>query len=127
MDFDEIWPRFSWVLEDMRNGIAFFEGYVPVLGEGDLLGPLQAIIERAESHSFRTSTWSSDTTPSDWEGEYSDSEYVSFFGPGRIYTLNFDYAGQVGETPLRLQLMFRSEERRGGQECVRTGRTRWTT
>lgn len=118
MDFDEIWSQFSWVLEDMRNGMAFFEGYIPTLDENDLLASLQELIDRAEGHSFRSSTWSSDTTASDWDGEYSDAQYVAFFSSGRIYTLHFDYEVKVGGTPLSLKLMFDRHGRKVALEIV---------
>jgi hypothetical protein len=116
MDFDLIWPRFCWVLDDMRNGMAFFEGYVPILGETDLLGPLRKLIKRAENHTFRTSIWSSEATASDWDKEYSDDDYVAFFESGRIYTLHFDYEVRVGNTPLFLKLLFDRDKREVGKE-----------
>ena len=118
MDFELIWPRFAWVLDEMRNGMAFFEGYVPVLGQPDLLSPLRKLIERAESHTFRTSIWSSETTESDWAPEHGAVDYVDFFESGRIHTLHFDYEVRAGATPLSLRLLFDKDGDKVAMEVV---------
>ena len=117
MRFDEIWPRFSWVIEEMRNGMCFFEGYVPSLGGSGLLDPLSKLMERADSHTFRMSTWSNETAASDWSRQYSVGEYVEFFESGGIHTLNFDYEVLASRTPLVLKLLF-NRDRSGGQSEV---------
>ena len=98
MNFDEIWPRFGDVVEDMRQGMAFFEGYIPRVAKCNLFSPLLELSERANTHSLECSIWSDESTESDWNKDYEMSEYVAFFGSGKIVTLHFDYEILTGST-----------------------------
>jgi len=110
MKFDEIWPHFSWVIEEMRDGMGFFEGYITSIGENNLLVPLSKLIWRARSHSFTSSAWSDETTEADRERDYDAADYVAFFDSGRIAMLDFEYEFRAGNADLDQKLMFDRDE-----------------
>lgn len=107
MEFDEIWPLFDWVLDEMRSGMGFFEGYLPTI-RSDLLPPLTTLIDRSQSHDFTTSTWSNDTTETGGNTDYSVPEFIEFFRSGDIVMLDFDYTVQT--RALELRLMFEKDD-----------------
>lgn len=119
MDFDDIWPHFSWVLDDMRDhGMVFFEGYIPILGQRELSAPLAALVDRAVSHTFMRSTWSNEADVSLWNQDHDTATYLSFFESRQILTLHFDYEACIGRTPLVLKLMFDRDDSRTALEII---------
>ena len=105
-DFDTIWRKFDWVIDEMKNGMCFFEGYIPIVGASDLNQPLSIIKESSRSYDYSCSIWANDTSEEDWEQTYEASEYIGFFTEGRIVVLHFNYEYEVDGIMLNQKLMF---------------------
>lgn len=110
MNFNSIWPRFKWVIDELKEGMCFFEGYIPTISEDELLSPLSNLISRARNHSFKSSVWSNDTSESDWEKEYSHSQYVESFYSNKIHMLHFDYELETDAIVLSHRLIFERDD-----------------
>lgn len=118
-NFDEIWPWFGPVMEEMKyEGMCFFEGYIPSIAERALLSPLSELEGRAKYCNCIMSTWSNETTELDWNKVYDLAEYVDFFSSGRILRLHFDYEVRSGGTNLSQKLMFDKDDRATSLEII---------
>jgi hypothetical protein len=107
INFKELWPQISWFIDDMRSGVAFWEGYILARGASQLEDSLQSIIKRAKSYSYEYSCWSNDADESLYKSvsQYRDDEWISFFHNDLIIILHLDYTTFVDGTELVNKLM----------------------
>ena len=106
MEFDEIWPRFSYVIDEMKDGMCFFEGYVPSVGDRNLLPLLSYVFEHANSHRVGHCVWSDDATDEEMAKGCDATSCVDLFDSGRVVLMSFNYEVQAGNTQLRHRLFF---------------------
>ncbi len=109
MNFEQIWPEFKWVIDEMKDGMCFFEGYIPTIGQEDLSKKLQKLIDASVTYTFMYSVWSNDTTESEWEKEYTLSEYIGFFSINKILLLHFNFEKKIDDIVINLKLIFEKE------------------
>jgi hypothetical protein len=110
--------QFSWVLQDMREGGCFFEGYIPTIGVEDLWSALSNVLSNADHYTFQGSVWAEDTTKADWEKSWSPHQYVEFFHSGRIIVLCLSYGPVADNIALEQMLMFDKDERSTTLEII---------
>ena len=106
MTFEQIWLNFSWIIDEMKDGMCFFEGYIPSVETEDLQPRLSELINNSQSWSSLYSVWSNNTTKSDWERKYTISEYLEFFRAGKIILLHFDYERKTEGLSIHQKLIF---------------------
>jgi hypothetical protein len=104
--FENIWRDFEWVLNDMRDGMVFLEGYLLKIKTEDLINHLRSIDKAINPESFQNPTWANKTTEKDWNKIYSPEEYVRLFKNGDILTLHFNYKKKIESDTLEIKLMF---------------------
>jgi len=109
LSFDEIWPQFEWILEDMRSGVAFFEGYSPSIGRTDLLEALSEVSLLYPS-AFQNSFWLNHSNNNGWPRMLTPAGYVELFKSGKIITLSFEYGIEVRGFNLSLRILFEPNE-----------------
>lgn len=109
MNFEQIWSEFKWVIDEMKDGMCFFEGYIPSIGQEDLGKKLRKLIGASITCTFMDSVWSNDTTESDWEKEHTPSEYIEFFTSDKILILHLNYEKKTDDIVINLKLIFEKE------------------
>ena len=110
LSFDEIWPQFDWVLEEMRSGMAFFEGYVTTIDRERLLPGINELIRLSDFHGFDLTVWANGTDSIVMEEDYTPAEYVGFFNAGNIVTLSFYYERSYPALELEQKVNFEQEQ-----------------
>ncbi len=106
MNFNSIWSQFNWVIDKMKEGMCFFEGYIPGIGQDDLLFSLSELIRRTRIQSFKSSVWSNDISEAEREKEYTPSQYVELFHTNKIVLLGFYYELETDIVVINQKLMF---------------------
>jgi hypothetical protein len=106
LSFGDIWPQFDWVLEEMRSGMAFFEGYVTSIDHVQLLPGINELIGLASFHGFDSTVWANGTDSSVMKKDYTPDEYVRFFHEEIIVCLSFYYERKVPALELEQKLNF---------------------
>jgi hypothetical protein len=111
LTFDDIWPQFSWVIDELREeGMCFIEGYIPLIGQTDLLTPISELIGRSKCFDFSYSVWSENTTETERERDYSSAEYTELFRSNQVVTLHFDYEYETDHIVLNQKLMIEKND-----------------
>ena len=106
MEFDDIWTRFSHVIDEMKDGMCFFEGYVPSVGDHNLLPPLLGVFEGADIHRVGHCVWADDAADQKMADGNDMASCVDQFLAGRVPLLGFDYEFHTGRTKLQHRLFF---------------------
>lgn len=117
LSFGQIWPQFEWVIEDMRDGMCFFEGYVPSVDQSRLLQSFSDVASPSPE-AFASSVWSNESTEADWAKCTTRSEFVQLFRAGSIVLLQFDYAPQVEDFDLNLRLILEPDTTKTSLEII---------
>lgn len=110
VNFDDIWPQFNWVIEEMQDGMSLFEGYIPTIDQDELLDSLLEMIRRTRVHSLKSSIWSNDATDNEMKREYTPAQYVELFRANRIICLHFIYEMEADSITLEQMLMFEKDD-----------------
>jgi hypothetical protein len=106
LDFEIIWSKFDWVIDDMKDGMCFFEGYIPSIDQSCLDSKLSEIAKVSQSYNLGTSVWSDSATEAEWEKEYSIPESIDHFRKGKIVLLHFNYEKKINKAILNFKLIF---------------------
>ncbi len=105
MDFEQIWPQFQDLIDELYSGMCFFEGYIPNTQVNDLTFPFAELTNSSLSHTYEFSTWSNETTKAEWEKTYSPAEYLEFFRTGKILMLHFNYERNIDGLSVKMKLI----------------------
>ncbi len=91
MSHDEIWMEFEWVIEELRQGMSFFEGLVPCISTDNLLETMSNLSSRVQDFSLESSVWNDETPESIYTRRHDLRTYIDYFFSRQILLLNFDY------------------------------------
>ncbi len=103
--FDDIWQEFSYIIEEMQDGMCFFEGYILDNSQSNFRDSLLKLSNLSKGMSFDYSSWANDTTEEDWNKIYSIEEYIHFFDNGKITTLCPEYQMVLKDITLHFKLL----------------------
>ncbi len=94
------------LIDDIKDGACFFEGYIPSIDKDDLNGKLLQLMGESIRHTFIFSVWSDDSTEAEWEQEYPLSKYIDYFNTKKILILHYSYEKIIQGISFNIKLMF---------------------
>lgn len=103
--FDDIWEEFNYIIEEMQDGMCFFEGYILDNSRSNLRKSLLKLNNLSNGMDFVYSNWANDTTEEDWNKIYSVEEYIHFFENDKITMLCPEYEIALKDITLHFKLM----------------------
>ena len=104
-DFEIIWEKFEYIIEEMLDGLAFFEGYLLNLSPEKLDSAILSLSSHPLNATFDFSIWSNESTKEEWEKSYTPEEYIEFFKSQKIILLQTEYLTFQNEFELHLKLI----------------------
>jgi hypothetical protein len=104
-NFETVWEKFSYVLEEMRNGMAFFEGFILNVSLDTIDSGIKSLCSPPYNATLNLSTWSNDSSKEDWARNYSVEKYVELYKTGKIITLQPEYLTHRNGHLIHLKLM----------------------
>ena len=102
--FEKIWEEFSYVIEEMRDGMGFIEGFILDVAEERLDAAIHTLCS-APMNAQLSATWSNEPRKADWDKKYSPAEYLRLFQAGKIVTLKPQLNTVRDGIPLEMMLM----------------------
>lgn len=117
-DFDDIWSRFEWVIQDMNEGMSLFEGYIPAITQADLLPALLDLTRRMSDFSFAASVWADDASESERIMAHTPSDCVELFRSRKIVCLHCDYEVALNNVALAFKLIFEPNDEATSLEII---------
>jgi len=109
-EFENIWKNFEYIIQEMRNGMAFFEGLILNVSQEKLEAGVRSLCNPPYNAKLGLSTWSNETTREEWEKIYQTDQYLEFYRLGKIITLQPEYITQKNGFELHLKLMIEEWE-----------------
>ena len=106
MKFEDIWAEFSWVVDELNSGMAFFEGYLPAIRTSDIELNLLSIAEIDSVICDCEPCWNHASDIPAVEQDYSISECTGFYYSGKLSGLDFWYDRHYGWITSHQKLMF---------------------
>ncbi len=118
LSFEDIWKNFEYVIEDMNEGMAFFEGYIIDVSMNGIKSGLQCLLPDPTKITYEFSIWSDDSTKEDWNKTNNSEQYFDFFKSGKIVVLQTEYLTTQNGFELHLKLMIESWDDGGTIEII---------
>lgn len=109
-EFSDIWNDFEYVVEDMRNGMCFFEGYIMNVSEKRIEDGIKSLCCAPFNATLQLSTWSNESTEEEWQKSYTTEEYLEFYRVDKIVSLQPEYLTRQNGFELHLKLMIEKWE-----------------
>ena len=102
--FEKIWEEFSYVIEEMRDGMGFFEGFILDVAEERFDAAIHTLCSTPLNAQL-SATWSNETTKADRAKKYNTTEYLQLFHAGKVVTLKPQLNTVRDGIPLEMMLM----------------------
>ena len=109
-EFRDIWNDFEYIIEDMRTGMAFFEGFILNVSEKKLEQGIKSLCSPPFNANLELSTWSNESTKEEWEKSYKTEEYIEFYQVDKIVMLQPEYLTRQNDFEVHLKLMIEKWE-----------------
>ncbi len=109
MKFEDIWKDFSWVVDELNSGMAFFEGYIPSVRFSNIESPLQEFARLECVKHYCEPCWNHESDIPDSEQDYSISECVNLLLHQKLASFDFEYERDHGWVISNQKLMFMPE------------------
>lgn len=109
-DFEDIWKRFGYIIDEMRAGMAFFEGFILNVSEKKIEAGIQSLCSSPFNATLELSTWSNESTKEEWEKSYKTKEYLDLYRADKIITLQPEYLTCQNGLELHFKLMIEKWE-----------------
>jgi len=106
MKFEDIWTDFSWIVDELSSGMAFFEGYLPAVQISDIEPNLRRISKIDSVTCDCEPCWKHAADIPAEEQDFSISECTGFFCSGKLSGLDFWYDRNYDWITSRQKLMF---------------------
>ncbi len=109
-DFKNIWKNFEYVIDEMRTGMGFFEGFILNVSEEKIEAGIRSLCSSPFNAKLELSTWSNESTKEEWEKSYKTEQYLEFYRVDKIITLQPEYLTYQNGFELHLKLMIQKWE-----------------
>ena len=109
MKFEDIWKNFSWVVDELNSGMAFFEGYIPSVRISGIESPLKEFAEPGSVEHYCEPCWNDESDILNLEQDYSISECVNLLLNEKLASFDFGYKKDYGWVVSNQKLMFMPE------------------
>jgi hypothetical protein len=109
-EFKNIWNKFEHVIDEMRTGMGFFEGFILNVSEEKIEAGIRSLCSAPFNAKLELSTWSNESTKEEWGKSYKTEEYLEFYRRKKIITLQPEYLTYQNDFELHLKLMIEKWE-----------------
>lgn len=110
MDFEKLWPDLEWVIDELKDGMSFFEGYVTSIAPNRIAAGVSKIDETAVRCDYHQHLWSSDVVQADQVQEYSPEEYERRFREEQIVLFCVDYEKKITGNTFNFKLVIEEND-----------------
>ncbi len=104
--FESIWKDFSYILDEMKDGVCYFEGYIPNISIQDFKIKLLTLTEEPSKLDFSSTVWSDDSSDSEINKQHEIDDLISLFKNQKIVSLAVNYDKQFANDKLSFRLLF---------------------
>ncbi len=104
-NFEKVWEKFNYIIEEMQDGVCFFEGYILNVSMKKLEEGIKSLCTTPFNAMLDYSVWSDESTKEEWAKSYKPEQYLDLFKANKIICLQPEYLTIQHEYKLHIKLM----------------------
>ncbi len=85
IEAESIRKHFEQIIEEMRDGMCFFVGYIFSIDESVINKVVSSLAARTESTDLYSSVWCDDLSEEEWQSNYSINEFLNLYEKDESY------------------------------------------